>query len=224
MRSSLKIVAGLLLVGASSLAIAQEVRDRSARDSFGADVSARAKAQRDGETRGIGSEVSVLARQQGELRRGAADGDDGPDDEIDGPDDDVEDDVDSGDEAGASQGIGAEVSALARGQRESEEKGLGEQVRAMTPAATRSNRPDRAERSARRAERANARADAEAVAAARGGNREIRGGAGAVADLRASVANTRTQAAAARREARSAAQQARQVRETVRAARRGRGG
>lgn len=245
---SLKIVAAALLVGASGLAIAQEVRDPSAEDSFGADVSALAKAQHEGETRGIGSEVSVLAREQGELHRGAADGHDGPDEEVDGDEGDHgsdegtegEGDIDESrhgenGEAALSQGIGAEVSAMARAQRDSEDKGLGEHVRAMTPAATRPERPDHSERSAARA---NARVNAEAVAGARGSNREIRGGSGAVADLRGSVASTRSsvassradvaatraQAGAARNDARGAAEHARQVRDHVRSARPGSGG
>lgn len=211
---NLKILIAALTASASGLALAQDQPTPPSDGTFGAQVSARARAQREGDSRGIGAEVSVLARQQGELRRATRQP--------------GEEDADTGDvedgEAGASQGIGGQVRVLAHGQRDSEERGIGEQVRALTPAAERSNRGSRAD-----ARQQGARTEAEAVAAARGGNREIRNGTGAVADLRASVAGsradvaaTRAQAAAARQDARAAAQQARQARETVRAARPGR--
>lgn len=243
---TLKIMAAALIVGVSGIALAQTSAERPAQSSFGTEVSGQAQAQRDTDTRGIGADVRIGARQQGTVNRNprATDSDDGDADE----------------ETGESHGIGSQVRVLAQGQRDSEQKGIGEQVRALTPAAERSNRGVRsearrsgAEASAEgRARSGETRTNAQAVAAARGSNREIRGGAGAVADLRSSVAATRSsvastrsevaatrasvastraevaatrsQAAAARNDARSAAQQARQVRETVRAARSGRRG
>ncbi|MFN3724691.1 MAG: hypothetical protein ACK4SZ_00145 [Allosphingosinicella sp.] len=230
---NLKIVFAALTVSASGLALAQDRPARSADGTFGAEVSAKARAQREGDSRGLGAEVSVLAREQGEARRAARQ----PTDE-EGETVDVADGDEAEGDAGSSQGIGSQVKVLAHGQREPEERGIGEQVRALTPAAERSNRRSRDEvtQTERRSQSQGARTDAEAVAAARGSNREIRGGGGGVADLRSSVANsrsavagtradvaaTRAQANAARQDARAAAQQARQVRETVRAARRGR--
>lgn len=231
MRSFRMITVGLLL-GVSSVALAQD-QTGSTDASFGAEVSTRAKAQRMSQDRkGLGADVSVQARAKAAANR---DHSREQEETADGSESDRNGQT-------SSRSIGSQVKALAEGQRDGDTKGIGKQVRALTPAATKSQRQTAT--SPRSSVAAGARTQAEAVANARGANQQIRAGAGAVADLRSSVANSRSAVAATRTEvsaarqtaasaradanaarenAKAAAEQARSIRDVVKAARPGRG-
>lgn len=194
---NLKIVGASLLLGASSVALAQETEDEHT-SGIGQTVSDLAKGgMPTTDPEGFAAAVQALAKAQGS-----------GDDEEELETEDVETSDQEDDVEGQNSDRGSAVSAKAQAIKDSENKLEAVQDLLLeTPAAQQAH--DALGRAA-------AARSAGAAAAA-----EARGAASA---NRADVTQIRAQAAAARSEAQAAASTARNVRDTVRAARPGRGG
>lgn len=142
---------GLLFAGSALMLFASPLtaqdasepeKETTAQNDFGATVSDMAKGQRDAEQKGIGTQVSEMARARG------ADQEEG------------EDDLDEVDDvADGASGLGAEVSELAADQRDADAKGIGVTVRDMARPADVSEA--RAAASAAREQAKQARASAQ---------------------------------------------------------------
>lgn len=159
----LKLVSATLLLGASPAALAQENGAPKAKPGLGAEVSVMAKVKPEGEPRGIGPQVRVLAHRQKASNREGLDEEHG---------DAAETDAAANGEMKEKRGIGPQVRELARARNGSEQKGLGKQVRDIAHATARTDAKEaRAQAGAARAEavaaRQNARAAREQARAAR---------------------------------------------------------
>ncbi len=197
----------LASVGALALAagpaIAQDAPEENP-DNFGTTVSALAKGQRDAETKGIGAEVSELAKARNEARRaarGETDEDDAEDEaeDVAASDADTDTDADTGDVAVTGRANANPASAAAQAELVAAARGDNRSVKDNTGAVVEL-----------RAARSGREFGAEARAAA--------------AEARSAAADGRQVAADARAAASQAREQAQTIRDTVRNARPGRGG